>query len=151
MDNKQPIYDLVYDPTNYTIHTTIPPIPEPSDIIGGYDGDGVWSRLDALSVHSQIVSMFVSTRSQISELERTAKTNRGWWVVWMRLPSSDGHGHREAFLVRRSTDYIEDRGRKISLGFSKDATAWGTTAGKVAEGIGIDARRYVEGLLSLSR
>jgi hypothetical protein len=149
IDSKQPIYDLVYDPFNLTVHCTIPPIPEAGES-GPSQGTIQWSRLDALNVHSQIVSAHSTTRGHMSELERTAKTSRGWWVVWMRLPTADGQ-MREAFLVRKSSDYTDEAGRKSSFGFGREMAGWGSSAGKVAEGIGIDARRYVEGLISLSR
>lgn len=145
MDNKQPIYDLIYDPINFTIHTTIPPIPEANDL------QAKWSRLDALSVHLQIINTHQSTRQHHSEIERTAKTSRGWWVVWLRFPAGAHKHSKEAFLVRKSTDYVEESGRKGGFGFGKEAAGWGSSAGRVAEGIGIDARRYVEGLISLSR
>ena len=149
VDSKQPIFDLVYDPLNDTIHTTIPSIPELGDTATRRDEIRSWSRLDALNVHSQIVSMFVATRTHVSELERTAKTSRGWWVVWIRLPSGKGSASREAFLVRKARDYVDATARQSSFAFGNDG--WGSSAGKLAEGIGIDTRRYVEGLLSLSR
>jgi hypothetical protein len=88
----------------------------------------------------------------------------------MRLPLSNvddkdqDSDFREAFLVRRASDYVSSSSfgkksgggskwlRDIS-GSSAGSAAGGTTAnpGKVAEGIGIDARRYVQGLLSLNR
>ena len=152
IDSKQPIYDLVYDPLNMTLHTTIPSIPEAGDAIMGKDHTTLWSRLDALNVHSQIVSTFTATRRHVSELERTAKTSRGWWIVWIRLPSGQSNLYREAFLVRKATDYVDDSARKANFGFGRDVgSGWGSSAGKLAEGIGIDTRRYVEGLLSLNR
>ena len=145
VNNKQPIYDLIYDPISFTIHTTIPPIPEAND------PQTTWSRLDALSVHLQIINTHQSTRLHQSEIERTAKTSRGWWVVWLKFPAGAHKHSKEAFLVRRSTDYVDESARKGSFGFGKDVVGWGSSAGRVAEGIGIDARRYVEGLISLSR
>ena len=152
MDSKQPIYDLIYDPLNLTIHTTLPPIPEAGEVTLGPDGTILWSRLDALNVHSQIIFTFDATRRHVSELERTVKTSRGWWVVWIRLPSSQPNLCREAFLVRKATDHVDQTSRQTSLGFSTDLSAgWGSSAGKLAEGIGIDTRKYVEGLLNLNR
>lgn len=61
---------------------------------------------------------------------------------------------KEAFLVRKASDYpAPSGGRKTSLGFGlkKDSGGWGAGAGKLAEGIGIDTRKYIEGLLSLNR
>jgi hypothetical protein len=172
-----PIYDLVYDPLNMTVHSSIPNIPEPGTAsVEGLAGGIVWTRIEALNVHIQILSTYSSTRNRLAfEIERTCKTSRGWWVVWMRLPSSnspttsnekDGgqaEGFREAFLVRRASDYVPaSYGKKASSGTkwlrdisgsSTVSAAGGNTAspGKVAEGIGIDAGKYVEGLLSLNR
>ena len=151
-DSKQPIYDLVYDPLNLSIHSTIPSIPEAGEMTLDQNGNSQWSRLDALNVHSHIVATFNATRQHASEHERTAKTSRGWWVVWIRLPSGQSQKHREAFIVRRATDYADPNARKTSFGFVTDVgLGWGSSAGKLAEGIGIDTRRYVEGLLNRSR
>ena len=165
VDNSQPIYDLVYDPTNLTVHTTIPSIPEPGTAAaeGLAPTEVPWTRIEALNVHSQILNTYVSTRRRMSELERTCKTNRGWWVVWMRLPHgrwaqlpgeqhTDADFFREAFLIRKASDYTAPTVRKASARFGRDpsgSSGWGP--GKLAEGIGIDTRRYIEGLLSLNR
>ena len=92
--NTQPIYDLVYDPRTLTIHSSIPNIPDPGTLIAeGLGSNGTptgWTRVEALNVHSQILATVSSTRRTLSEIERTCKTNRSWWVVWMRLrPSED--------------------------------------------------------------
>jgi hypothetical protein len=163
-ENSKPIYDLVYDPSSLAIHTTIPAIPEPGTAAaeGLSPSETPWTRIEALSVHSQILSTYSSTRRHLSELERTCKTSRGWWVVWMRLPSAaatptqsninDARNYREAFLIRKASDYMAPSGKKISLGSGRDSTNSSTwSAGKLAEGIGIDPRRYIENLLSLSR
>ncbi|KAF2709182.1 hypothetical protein K504DRAFT_467156 [Pleomassaria siparia CBS 279.74] len=183
--NTEPIYDLVYDPRTLTVHSSIPNIPDPGTLIPeGISSETVvsnWSRVEALSVHSQILTTVASTRRSVSELERTCKTGRGWWVVWMRLPPSDSvhikdaeaetesfrtADLREAFLVRRARDTVSTNSAKSSgsrlgsgmwrLGMSStgekmggSAAGWGPRG--LAEGIGIDARRYVEGLLSLNR
>jgi hypothetical protein len=166
-DSAQPIYDLVYDPSNLSVHTTIPSIPESESV--GAEETGTdrppWTRMEALNVHSQILNTHISTRTRPSELERTCKTSRGWWVVWMRLlrsrdsSSSAEGGHRnrgygEAVLVRKSSDYVAPPARKTNTAlFGRDSGAnatWGG-AGRLAEGIGIDTRKYIEGLLSLNR
>lgn len=239
----RPIFDLIFDPQLLTVHTSIPNIPEP----GTYAAEGMtvgpagvngreqlpagWSRLDALNVHSQILNTleFVQ-RSSVGgkgEWERTSKTSRGWWVVWMKVPDShsnprggeprrhcqstnqDGEedgaerssaatlhdvepastkqtdqthrsagetyqfrsdSSRVAFLVRKSSDpaatssKAPSSGNRVtssmwqSLGLrsaSTEAQAGGAGAGwgpgALAGGLGLDARRYVEGLMSLSR
>lgn len=157
-DSSQPICDLVYDPIRLTVHTTIPNIPEPGAVAA--EGiDSSWNRIEALNVHSQILNTFASTRRRTSELERTCKTSRGWWVVWMRLPHvTDSYNHdqsREAFLIRKASDYAPPAARKASGMFGRDVSGFNASGnwgpGKLAEGIGIDARQYIEGLLSLNR
>jgi len=159
--SAQPIYGLVYDPSNLTIHTTIPSIPDPGTPAaeGLSPNDASWTRIEALNVHSQILNTYISTRRHLSDLEQTCKTNRGWWVVWMRLPLGSVtqqfgvNSFREAFLIRKASDYKAPAARKASsrfgLGSSEGSSGWGPA--KLAEGIGIDTRRYIEGLLSLNR
>ncbi|KAL8711314.1 MAG: hypothetical protein Q9220_004211 [cf. Caloplaca sp. 1 TL-2023] len=157
--STQPICDLVYDPHNLTVHTTIPNIPEPgSDAQTAAGGDFAWTRVEALSVHSHMINTYISTRRHRLELERTCKTNRGWWVVWMRLPHVAATQqlnrvvYREAFLVRKASDYVAPGG-KFSFGGSwgRSSGSSALESGKLVEGIGIDARQYIEGLVSLNR
>lgn len=196
--NITPIYDLVYDPRTLTVHSSIPNIPDPGAFIAeGLSSTAVlrapWSRIEALNVHSHILATIANTRRNLAEIERTCKTNRGWWVVWMRLPPShisqailDKHHDagsdgtsidfntdelREAFLVRQAKDTSSSTASKASgsrfasgmwsLGMGSGtstsermggkAAGWGPKAKGLNEGIGIDARRYVEELLSLNR
>lgn len=157
--SSQPIGDMVFDPTKLTIHTTIPNIPEPETVKteNNTSDTAPWSRIEALNVYSQILSTYESTRRRSFELERTCKTSRGWWVVWMRLPEptepSNSSLYREAFLIRKASDYTAPKARNVSARFGRDVTptntGWGP--GKLAEGIGIDTRQYIEGLLTLNR
>ena len=259
MNDQQPIFDLVYDPRNFTIHASIPNIPMPGSLAaeglsiapGGSILPEGWSRAEALNVHSAILEIIRSTRPMPGviggggerELERSVKTGRGWWVVWMRLddeahlkmesaasnaqvsptarsdeditPTTASHSvaptqeptledqptkgkdyftgtapqiaevqrdsspgcdqslailadSREAILVRRARDASATGAKKgassggsiWSLGMGgggvsgntlgKDASSgWGPA--RLAEGVGVDARKYVEGLLSLNR
>lgn len=161
MKSSQPICDLVYDPARLTVHTTIPNIPEPGPYLGDSQEGLPWTRVEALSVHSQILNTYSSTRQHTTEQERTSKTSRQWWVVWMRLPrtgparATGSDAYREAFLIRKASDYIPPAARKSSSRFGREvsgsAAAGGWGPGKLAEGIGIDARQYIEGLLSLNR
>ncbi|KAF1849589.1 uncharacterized protein K460DRAFT_324010 [Cucurbitaria berberidis CBS 394.84] len=190
--NTQPIYDLVYDPRTFTVHSSVPNIPDPGTLIAaGLSSSSKnalgWSRVEALNVHSQILATVASTRRNLSEVERTCKTSRGWWVVWMRLPPSRASDEalqsqashhssvqfntdelREAFLVRRARDSSAMTTKSSSSRFASgmwsglgmgsvgqtqrmggSAAGWGPKG--LAEGIGIDARKYVEELLSLNR
>jgi hypothetical protein len=197
--NHMPIFDLVWDPRTLTLHSSLPNIPDPGTLIAeglssrdSVEGGG-WSRIEALNVHSSILSTVMETRTSLSEIERTCKTGRGWWVVWMRLPPSQPSAPdpsenertehskgtsvsvafnteelREAFLIRRARDADTSQprtsGRSIASGMwsgmgmggsttqqrmGGKAAGWGPKG--LAEGIGIDARKYVDELLSLNR
>lgn len=71
---------------------------------------------------------------------------------------------QEAFIVRKASDYVSPSGHgRMSSGarFFRDlggasssklaASRAETTPSKLVEGLGMDARRYIEGLLSLNR
>lgn len=191
-----PIYDLVYDPRTYTVHSSIPNIPDPGTLIAeGLSSSTTvaahgWSRIEALNVHAQILATVATTRRNLHDVETTSKTSRAWWVVWLRLPPShaaadamarqeehepsaqfDTHELREAFLVRRARDAVGPVTAKSGAGARFASGMWsglgmGSATGQsqrmggaaagwgpkgLAEGIGIDARRYVEELLSLNR
>ncbi|KAF2280579.1 uncharacterized protein EI97DRAFT_367135 [Westerdykella ornata] len=183
-ENPQPIYNVVFDPRTLTVHSSLPNIPEPGTLFAeGFSGPGGvvgWSRAEALNVHSQILATVGGTRRTFSEIERTCKTSRGWWVVWLRLAPSamdrltdvQAQGEteagftveelREAFLVRRSNDATTSSSKTSGssglwrLGRPSTTEKMGRAAagwrpGGLAEGIGIDPRKYVESLLSLSR
>ncbi|CAK7216002.1 hypothetical protein SCUCBS95973_002657 [Sporothrix curviconia] len=104
------IYDLIWDPSMLTIHSTIPNIPDPQAAMAmaaGTQGRPAskkepakwrkdlqgknlpppppWSRVEALNTHMQILNMYAATRTNGAELERMCKTSRGWWIVWNRL------------------------------------------------------------------
>ncbi|KAI1756043.1 hypothetical protein F4782DRAFT_484597 [Xylaria castorea] len=82
------IFDLVWDPKATTIHSTIPSIPTPAEVLRE-DAAPVWSRAEAVNTHNQILNMYAATLNDYSELERTCKTSRGWWVVWTRILERD--------------------------------------------------------------
>ena len=220
-DNE--IFSLIYDPATLSLHSSIPNIPPP----GGYKP---WPRIDALNVHATLLASLSATSGAKGEtaLERTSKTARGWWVVWLRMPpsialddarpglsssgseaggddtaerESSGQGldsqggaistlglansftpaktagetHRVAFLVRKAGENGSGSGASASgagqgksrlgssmwssLGMRAVSGGGGGGGGSEGEsttalgggGFGIDARRYVEGLLSLNR
>lgn len=219
-DNE--IFSLIYDPATLSLHSSIPNIPPP----GGYKP---WPRLDALNVHATLLASLSATSGAKSDtaLERTSKTARGWWVVWLRMPpsialddarpgpsgsgseaggdgdndvESSGYGldsqggaistlglassftpaktvgemHRVAFLVRKAGENGSGVGasasgagqgksrlgsamwsslgmRAVSGGSGGGSSEGESTSALGGGGFGIDARRYVEGLLSLNR
>ncbi|KAE9583012.1 Vacuolar fusion protein CCZ1-like protein [Colletotrichum fructicola] len=186
------IYDLVWDAQAMTVHSSIPNIPDHTQM-SNPNAQPAWSRVEAMNTHMQLLNLFNITRSEINELERTCKTNRGWWVVWSRIlerpaaaestsevdegqqgqqmletddssPTS-GSGSdtpvpkkaspappkvsKEIFLIRRASDHAGYRG--VSSSFAEGGTGWGDGAGRLASGIGIDTRKYIEGLLNFSR
>ncbi|KAK0935470.1 hypothetical protein LTR29_012943 [Friedmanniomyces endolithicus] len=251
VSGMRPIFDLIYDPRLLTVHTSIPNIPEPGTPAAEGLGLGAsreqaalpagWTRLDALNVHSQVLSTLHDVKGNKSEMERTSKTSRGWWVVWMRVPPSAGPAgidalsnaerpvtaaaassttvmdsdhrderenaeetltgpstwnrpstyipsvveprepadmHRMAFLVRKSSDAVTgptvpkaSTSSRVASGMwstltlrpawdptmaedekpvaSASGSGWGPAA--LTGGMGVDARKYVEGLLSLNR
>lgn len=168
--NKQPIYELVYDPSNLTIRSSIPNIPEP----GSFAAEGIantppWTRLEALNVHHRILATYSETRLRPLEVERTCKTNRSWWVTWVRVPNSakedipeKSESFNEAFLIRKASDYATTAGhsrtgsgsrffRDLSGASASPSGLGSMTSGRLAEGVGLDPRRYIESLLSLNR
>ncbi|KAE8138030.1 hypothetical protein BDV38DRAFT_292439 [Aspergillus pseudotamarii] len=171
-----PFYDLVYDPTNLTIRSSIPNIPDLgfSPVEAPRDPSATpWSRVESLNIHHRLLSTYIETRSRPLELERTCKTSRGWWIVWVRMsdpsykPTSDDSStsqpddpRQEAFLIRKASDhastssharshsgtrFFRDLGGASSPGLSDMGPA------RLAEGLGLDARRYIESLLNLNR
>ncbi|OBT56046.1 hypothetical protein VE04_02981 [Pseudogymnoascus sp. 24MN13] len=192
-DVKTPIYDLMWDPKKLTICSTIPDIPSHSPSSSNLP---VWSRLESLNTHMQILNTFAATRNKGSEIEQTCKTSRGYWVVWTRIPDpeatqnrrksegsitpvegdttpaaspSPGSGHspgggsdtnktlaqashvldkagvagdKEIFLVRKSSDPTSTNA------FAKENA---NSPAKLAQGIGVDTKRYIEGLLDMYR
>ena len=136
-----------------------------------------WTRAEALNVHTQILNTWSATHDDQSlerriERERTVKTARGWWILWMRVPSASNHGiggDKEAFLVRKSADHaamtkrrnagstssgsrwlLRDQTRDISGSGTGSSTGTTGMTG-INEGVGVDARKWIDGLLSLNR
>ena len=176
-----------------------------------------WSRIEALNTHMQIIQTYIATTTDRSELERTCKTSRGWWVVWTRVPdpeqpttvasgsvkvptlidedstdSAQSTGlvssklasrgtstfgasmtsrpahpfldtpsntndyfpkDKEIFLIRRASDYVaaKSSGRFVSGSSAGADAGWASGPGKLAQGIGVDTKRYIEGLLNVNR
>lgn len=192
------IYDLVWDPKAVTVHSTIPNIPDTSEVYNSHD-QPIWSRVEALNTHMQILNLWKATRANIAEMERTCKTSRGWWIVWSRIlerklddgsssntetgrrssqdenssessvkngaassesiPSSTSRApstipdlqdnvSKEIFLIRKASDHA-GHSRSVSLAGATSG-GWADGASRLAQGIGVDTRKYIEGLLSLN-
>lgn len=88
-DSGTPIYDLIFDPKLLTINSTIPNIPSPYHAHFNSQPQQPWSRLEALNTHMQIINTYIASTTERSEMERTCKTSRGWWVVYCRIPDLD--------------------------------------------------------------
>jgi hypothetical protein len=137
-----------------------------------------WTRVEALNVHTQILNTWSATHGHHSvegrmERERTVKTGRGWWILWMLVPSTSNDGvepDKEAFLVRKARDHttstrrrdggstasgsrwlLRDQSRDISSSSSTVGGAGATGMAGINEGVGVDARKWIDGLLSLNR
>ncbi|KUI74328.1 hypothetical protein VM1G_09935 [Cytospora mali] len=188
------IYDLVWDPKEITVHSTIPNIPDATDIYHG-DGQLPWSRVEALNTHMQLLNVYNAGNADASELERTCKTSRGWWIVWNRIlerkvavaeadrsslgDDSSGNNSvkddlesgetmasssvastikeirpvsvsKEILLLRKASDH-GGHGRSVSLTGASTAVGWSDGASRLAQGIGVDTRKYIDGLLSMHR
>ncbi|POS84982.1 hypothetical protein EPUL_004645 [Erysiphe pulchra] len=81
---ETPIFDLVWDPKNLTISSTIPNIPDISEIHVPSTGSFPWSGPEALNTHIQIIKAYITSRES-PEFERICKTSRGWWIVWTKI------------------------------------------------------------------
>lgn len=209
------IREIVWDPVTMTVHNTIPNIPDPTEPLAastwssaGGAAEMLWTRAEAMNTHMQLLNTYSLTRNETAELERTCKTNRGWWVVWTRVltrpplstrsGSGSGSGSRsasrsvsgsepdsgrgqssspsdagtsstedgakgasssrassgrsvrkEAFLIRKAGDHGGTRGRGFSGAYLYGETGGDSSSRLAGQGIGVDTRKYIEGLLSL--
>ncbi len=137
-----------------------------------------WTRIEALNIHTHILGTWSATRDRQAgltqarpngeETERTVKTSRSWWIVWMTVPSPEQiNCAKEAILVRRSplersvstretsrSDkwLLRDqpRTREVSGSGSSISSPGTTTAKGVTEGVGVDAKKWVDALLRLT-
>ncbi|KAF2965525.1 hypothetical protein GQX73_g8045 [Xylaria multiplex] len=189
------IFDLVWDPRAMTVHSTIPNMPTPAEMLRE-TAPPVWSRAEAISTHNQILNMHAATLTDYSSLERTCKTSRGWWVVWTRILERDAIAprsantesenddstspdqapspvsptlqqddsnasipnpgptipkqvvSREIFLVRRAGEHTRLGGASYA---ENAGGSWADGASRLAQGIGVDTNKYIEGLLSAGR
>ncbi|KAL4750770.1 hypothetical protein BDW72DRAFT_175238 [Aspergillus terricola var. indicus] len=178
-----PVFDLVFDPHNLSVRSSIPNIPDITSHNQRIAGTSSLSRVETISIHHRLLTTYIETRSRPLELERTCKTSRGWWIVWVRVPTSPDNQQdspeysagkdkqQEAFIVRRASDhaalsghtrnassigggsggrFFRDLGGTSSPG-SSQTLRMDMAPSKLVEGLGLDARRYIENLLSLNR
>lgn len=144
------MYDLVFDPETNITHSAIPNIP--------VAGSELWTRAEAAVTHTHLLSLYAAGKQR--DVETTARTNKGWWIVWNRVipqsarpPTIAEEGEdsdeaepepstgKEVLLLRRA-------GESRSRAFSGSALMG---EAKLGQGIGVDTRGYIEGLLSLGR
>ncbi|TAQ85004.1 hypothetical protein B7494_g6677 [Chlorociboria aeruginascens] len=211
-DGSTPIYDLVWDPKLLTVNSTIPNIPDPSQVQAKPKESFPWSRIEALNTHMQLLNTYIAIITDRTAMERTCKTSRGWWIVWTRIPDpnpihtpapsksprlspddsaqsqifrpipptsslagsimgnslASGPAHpifeglnthltfpkdTEIFLIRRASDHVASRGAGRFVGGAATGgdSAWASGPSRLAQGIGVDTRKYIEGLLNLNR
>jgi hypothetical protein len=173
------VWDLIHDADDLSICSTIPSIPRLDSVPSTTPGQ--WSRSDALNVHSAMLEIVRGTRiggEALDETERSVKTARGWWVVWMKVgdeddttpqasetgeinfslpsPTTDANDEKEqhgkdVILVRRARDALASS----SKGKGRSVSSWGfgTRDSSESSGLamGFDARKYVENLVGLGR
>jgi hypothetical protein len=78
------VWAAVHDVDDGCTWSSLPAIP--SVVI---DGDAEeWSRTDALNVHFAAVEILTGAGEE--ERERSAKTGKGWWIVWARRRRAEG-------------------------------------------------------------
>lgn len=141
-----PIYDLIYGPSNITIRSTIPNIPSPGtaaaegilSLSGSSTGSAeAWTRVEALSAHSRILDTIAETRAQRhgansqdglavkpGERERNLKTSRGWWVVWTKMAlTSTSESVNDTENARRASDTRPIPGSETSMDESENVEA----------------------------
>jgi len=85
-----------------------------------------------------------------------ASMNSGPAHPFLETPSStDPHfsKDKEIFLIRRASDYVPAKSSgRFASGASVPADAgWAAGPGRLAQGIGVDTKRYIEGLLNLNQ
>ncbi|KAG7129613.1 Vacuolar fusion protein CCZ1 like [Verticillium longisporum] len=138
--------------------------------------DVIWdpTALTAINTHMQLLNMYALTRRNVTELERTSQSQEEAQTseeaiideaspstedpaasessadrLIKKSPAPEPRVDKEIFLIRRASDHASSRG--FSGTFAETGSSWGEGAGRLASGIGVDTRKYIEGLLSLNR
>lgn len=79
------VYDLIWDPKNLTLNSTIPNVPDLCEPPLACSVDFSWTESEAINTHMQIIKTLITCTEDSSEIERICKTSRGWWILWARL------------------------------------------------------------------
>lgn len=58
---------------------------------------------------------------------------------------------KEIFLIRRASDHVNKLSSRFSSGVSSSEGGWGSAPARLAQGIGVDTKRYIEGLLNMGQ
>ena len=145
-ESQNQLRDLVYDPINVTVRSSIPNIPaawnSTLDLASAFPQ---WTRLEALNVHAQILATITESRKNLSYREISIKTQRSWWINYIRVRSNltsanqsspfvkeqEKSPDREVFVIRKAMSEVEAQsGHKKSgslgrLPFSSSANVMG--------------------------
>lgn len=134
----------------------------------------VWTRIpdpDSSSVSSYAPSPVPGARTPQLTPDDSARTTKSGSTSISNNPSMySGPAHpfldrasmikerlipndKEIFLLRRASDYSGGKGsgKFMSLNSAIGESGWGGGTAKLAQGIGVDTKRYIEGLLNMNR
>lgn len=90
----------------------------------------------------------IAEGSQAAESDESFDPSSGRSSAGRESPPIDVS--KEIFLIRKASDHV-GHGRSVSLAAASGGVGWADGASRLAQGIGVDTRKYIEGLLSLNR
>lgn len=154
---EKSVYELVYDPRKRTIRSSIPNIPSPGTFAAeslqqsqnpyatgswltlgiptsqagrstSTATAGVVNRIQALSIHTHILNMHASTRRLPRETERSIRTSRGYWIIWMRIPPHISESEVPTSDIEARVESLNDRCKEVYLVRKAEGTESGPTA-----------------------
>ncbi|PSR97046.1 hypothetical protein BD289DRAFT_480377 [Coniella lustricola] len=125
----------------------------------------VWSRILDQGSEQQTMSSTTETGRPFAREHRSTTSSMSSVTEYSDVPSdtvrnAQGFEHgvsKEIFLLRKASDHADGgnggggHGRSLSLAAATTGTGWADGASRLAQGIGVDTRKYIEGLLSLNR
>jgi len=135
----------------------------------------VWTRIPASAPEPPLASSPVKVPGLITEDSAESNTNvlivpdksrastfggssliSGPAHPFLDIPSNSQEGlpkDKEIFLVRQASDHMPSMAtsRFVSSSAPTRETGWGSGPSKLAQGIGVDTKRYIESLLDLNR